>query len=104
MANDKKKMSKSQFVAAVAEKSGLTKKQAITALEAINDVVKGEIDKKGPGEVTLPGLLKINVVVKPAVPAGERRNPFTGEMKMYPAKPARRVVKARPLKALKDAV
>ena len=104
MANDKKKLSKSQFVAAVAEKSGLSKKQAVAAMEAVNDVVKDELGKKGPGEVIIPGLLKINVVVKPAVPAREGINPFTKQPTIFKARPARKVVKARPIKALKDAV
>jgi hypothetical protein len=50
----------------------------------------------------MPGLFKIKVVSKAAVPAGERMNPFTKQMQMMPAKPARRVIKIRPLKALKD--
>jgi nucleoid DNA-binding protein len=99
---EKKRLSKSQFVATVADKSGLSKKQAATVMEAMNALITRELNRNG--EVTLPGLIKLVVAKKPAVPAGERRNPFTGEMKMYPAKPARKVVKARPVKALKDAV
>jgi nucleoid DNA-binding protein len=96
------KMTKSQFIGAVAEKSGLNKKEATAALEALNSIVVRQL--KGAGEVTIPGLLKLKVAKKPPVPAGERRNPFTGQMQMFPAKPARKVVKARPVKALKDAV
>ena len=55
--SDKKKLSKSQFVTLVAEKSGLNKKQATAALEALNAVVTGQLGKKGPGEVTIPRLL-----------------------------------------------
>jgi len=102
--SDNPKMSKSQFLASVAEKSGLNKKQAAAALEAVNTVVKGQLGKKGPGEVILPGLIKLLVVVKPATPAREGVNPFTGQKQMFKAKPARKVVKARPVKALKDAV
>ena len=101
---DKKKLSKSQFVAMVAEKSGLNKKQAATALEAVNEVVKNQLGKKGPGEVTIPGLLKVLVIVKPATPAREGISPFTKQPTIFKAKPARKVVKARPVKALKDAV
>ena len=99
-----KRMSKGQFVNAVAEKSGLTKKQANAALDAINTVVTRELSKKGPGEVVLPGLLKLSVVNKPAVPQHEGINPFTKEPMTYKAKPARKVVKVRALKALTDAV
>ena len=49
----RQRMSKAQFVTAVAEKSGLTKKQANAALDAINAVVALELGKKGPGEVIL---------------------------------------------------
>jgi len=99
-----KRMSKTQFVAAVAEKSGLTKKQANMALEAINKVVARELSKKGPGEVVLPGLLKLSVVIKPATQQHEGVNPFTKEPMTYKAKAARKVVKIRALKALTDAV
>jgi nucleoid DNA-binding protein len=99
-----KRMSKTQFVAAVAEKSGLTKKQANAALEAINTVVARELGKKGPGEVILPGLLKLTIVIKPATSQHEGVNPFTKEPMTYKAKPARKVVKIRALKALTDAV
>jgi nucleoid DNA-binding protein len=54
--------------------------------------------------VTLPGLVKLSVVSKPAVPQHEGLNPFTKQMMTYKAKPARKVVKIRPIKALKDAV
>ena len=99
-----KRMTKSQFVAAVAQKAGLEKKQAAAALDALNTVVAHELGKKGPGEVMIPGLLKLNVVDKPAVKAHEGINPFTKQPAMFKAKPARKVVKARPVKALKDAV
>jgi len=99
-----KRMSKTQFVTAVAEKSGLTKKQADAALSAINAVVVRELGKKGPGEVVLPGLLKLSVVTKPATAQHEGFNPFTKEPMTYKAKAARKVVKIRALKALTDAV
>ena len=99
-----KRMSKTQFVAAVAEKSGLSKKQTNAALEAINQVITRELGKKGPGEVVLPGLLKLSLVIKPATHAHEGVNPFTKVPMTYKAKPARKVVKVRALKTLTDAV
>ena len=99
-----KRMSKGQFVTAVAEKSGLTKKQANAALDAINAVVARELGNKGPGEVILPGLLKLSVVNKPATREHEGVNPFTKEPMTYKARAARKVVKIRALKALTDAV
>jgi DNA-binding protein HU-beta len=99
-----KKMTKSEFVTKLAEKSGLTKKQALSALDAINAMVAYELGKRGPGEVIIPGLLKLNVVEKPATPQHEGVNPFTKQPMIYKAKPARKVIKVRSLKALKEAV
>ena len=52
----------------------------------------------------IPGLLKLKTVKKKAIPAGERRNPFTGQMQHFPAKPASKKVRATALKALKDLI
>ncbi len=99
-----KRMSKSQFVATLAEKSGITKKQAAAALKSMSEMVVHQLGKHGPGEVLIPGLLKLNVVIKPATPERQGINPFTKEPTTFKAKPARKVVKARPLKSLKDAI
>jgi nucleoid DNA-binding protein len=97
-------MSKTQFVTTLAEKSGLSKQQAAAALETINAMVAQQLGRQGPGEILIPGLLIMNVVDKPATRQHEGVNPFTKEPMTYKAKPARRVIKVRPLKALKDAV
>lgn len=99
-----KRMSKSQFVTTLAEKSGLNKKQATVALDTINAMVAQQLGKRGPGEVLIPGLLKLNVVDKPATPKHEGINPFTKEPMTFKARAARKVIKVRTLKALKDAI
>jgi len=99
-----KRMSKSQFVTALAEKSGLNKKQATSALDTINVMVAQQLGKGGPGEVLIPGLLRLKVVDKPATSQHEGVNPFTKEPMIYKAKPAHKVIKVMILKALKDAV
>jgi nucleoid DNA-binding protein len=99
-----KRLNKTQFVTALSEKSGLTKKQASSALDSINAIVAQQLGKRGPGEVLIPGLLKLNVVDKPATPQHSGINPFTKVPMIYKAKPASKVIKARPLKALKDAI
>ena len=99
-----KRMNKSQFVTELVEKSGLNKKQAISALDAITVMVAQQLGKRGPGEVLIPGLLSLNVVEKPATRAREGINPFTREPMTYKAKAARRIIKVRALKALKDAI
>jgi len=97
-------MSKSQFVTTLAEKSGLNKKQATSALDTINVMVAQQLGKGGPGEVLIPGLLRLKVVDKPATSQHEGVNPFTKEPMIYKAKPAHKVIKVMILKALKDAV
>jgi len=100
------KMSKTQLIQAIvehAESSGMTKKQATAALNALNVIVAKQLSRKGPGEVTIPGIAKLQVIVKPAQPARKGINPFTKEPTVFKAKPARRVVKARVLKGMKDA-
>ena len=99
-----KRMSKTQFVTTLAEKSGLNKKQASSALDAINAMIAEQLSKRGPGEILIPGLLKLNVVDKPATRQYEGVNPFTKEPMTYKAKAAHKVIKVRLLKALKDAV
>ena len=99
-----KRMSKSQFVGAIAEKTEMSKKEVTAVLDAMNAVVIAELGKKGPGEVVLPGLLKLVVSVKPAVAAHKGINPFTKVEQMFKAKPARKVVKARALKGFKDSI
>lgn len=99
-----KRMNKSQFVAALSEQSELSKKQALSALDTLNVIITQQLGKKGPGEVLIPGLLKLNVVVKPATSKHEGINPFTKEPMTYKAKAARKVIKVRLHKSLRDAV
>ena len=99
-----KRMNKTQFVTTLAEKSGLSKKQAASALDTLNAMVAQQLGKRGPGEVLIPGLLKLSIVNKPATRKHEGINPFTKEPMTYKAKPASKVIKVRPLKALKDAI
>ena len=102
--NGKKAMNKSQLTATIAEQTGLTKAQVNGVLAALGETVQKELGKKGPGQFTIPGLLKLTVTKKPATKAREGVNPFTGEKIQIAAKPARNVVRARVLKQLKDAV
>lgn len=97
-----KRMSKTELVEAIASQSGLEKKQVNAVLDALSDVVYKEL--KAENEVVLPGLVKLTAVTKPAVPEREGINPFTKEPTIFKAKPARKIIKPRPLKALKDAV
>jgi len=98
------KLSKAQFVESMAKHSGLTKQQTVAALAALNATIAHELGKRGPGEVVIPGLLRLGVVEKPATSQHEGINPFTKEPMTYKARPARKVIRVRPLKALKDAI
>ena len=98
------RMSKSEFVGAIADKTELSKKQVSDVMDAMHAVVAKELGKGGPGEVVLPGLLKLVVSVKPATPERQGINPFTKQPTVFKAKPARKVVKARVLKGLKDSL
>jgi len=100
----KKPMTKSQIMAAIAEETELTKKQVAAVFDSLAAQIKASLGKKGPGVFTVPGLIKLRVVRKPATKARKGINPFTGEEIMIKAKPARNVVKAAALKALKDMV
>lgn len=100
------KLTKTQLVQAIVDHTqdtGMTRKQAVAALNALNVIIARQLGRKGPGEITLPGIAKLQVIVKPAQPARKGINPFTKEPTVFKAKPARRVVKARILKGMKDA-
>ena len=97
-----KAATKSEILAGIAKSTELSRKQVVSVLEALTGQIKVAVGKKGPGIFALPGLMKIIVVNKPAVAAHEGINPFTKQTQMFAAKPARRVVKIRALKALKD--
>jgi len=99
-----KAATKAEIYGILSEKSGLTKKQVAGLFDAINELVISHLGKKGPGVVIVPGLLKLKKVNKPATKAKQGINPFTKEPMTIKAKPARNVIKAQPLKALKDAV
>jgi nucleoid DNA-binding protein len=99
-----KRMSKSQFVTVLSEKSGLSEKQTVTALDTINLIIAQELGKQGPGEVLIPGLFKLSLIDKPATPKHKGINPFTKEPMIYKAKAAYKVIKVRLHKSIKDAI
>jgi len=95
-------MSKTELIDAIAGQSEVEKKQVKAVLDALNDIVYKEL--KAQHDVVIPGLLKLQLVTKPATPEREGINPFTKEKTIFKAKPERKVIKPRPVKALKDAV
>ena len=99
-----KAATKSEIYQKLAEATSLTRKQIASVFEALGKLIEDELGKKGPGIFTVPGLLKLKKIIKPATKARKGINPFTKEEQMFKAKPARNVVKALPLKSLKDMV
>ena len=99
-----KPATKGEVYTKLATKTGLSKKQVSTVFESLTELIGNELGKKGPGLFVVPGLLKLKVVRKPATKAKTGINPFTKEPMTYKAKPARNVVKALPLKSLKEMV
>jgi nucleoid DNA-binding protein len=102
MAKSAKPASKSEILSNIAQKTGLSRKQVASVFEALSGQIKAAVGKKGPGVFALPGLVKITVVHKPATPKRKGINPFTKQEQIFAAKPARKVIKVRPFKALKD--
>lgn len=98
----KDKMTKSQIVASLADSTELSKKQVNAVLDELNTLIERSIKKRSVGEFTIPGVMKITTVKKPARKARKGINPFTGEETMFKAKPASIAVKIRPLKKLKE--
>ncbi len=100
-----KSMNKSTLLNEIAEASGLTRKQVTSVFDSLTNILKGEVGKKKDGVLNVMRLVKVYKVQKPAQPAGKRPNPFKpGEMMEVKAKPARNVIKVRPLKDLKSMV
>ena len=95
-------MTKTAITEEIAGNTGLTKKQVSSVFDELGVLIERHIKKGAAGQFSLPGLMKIEVRRKPATKARKGINPFTGEETVFKAKPARNVVKIRPLKKLKD--
>ncbi|HBO13192.1 MAG TPA: integration host factor [Halieaceae bacterium] len=98
----KDKLTKTQIVGNIAESTGLSKKQVSDVMVELEALIERSIKKRSVGEFTLPGLMKITTVKKPARKARKGINPFTGEETVFKAKPASVAVKVRPLKKMKE--
>jgi nucleoid DNA-binding protein len=93
---------KSEILAHISKETELSKKQVGSVFESLNTLIKKSL--RGAGVFTMPGLLKMKVVKKPATKARKGINPFTGEETMFKAKPASKKVRAAALKSLKEMV
>ena len=96
--------SKSDVFGTIAEQVGIHRRDVAGVFHVMGAIIKADLSKSGPGVFKVPGLMRITVQRKPATKARMGVNPFTKEEVMFKAKPARNVVKVRPLRALKEMV
>ncbi len=97
-----KVMTKSELVGKIAAETGRSNKEVKGVLETLAKVGYKELKKSGT--FLVPGFAKFVVIRKAATKARKGINPFTKEPTVFKAKPARKIVRARPVKAAKDAV
>ena len=97
-------MTKTQLLDALCESTGLQKKDVASVLNELEVVIERHIKRRAVGTFTLPSLLKIKTVRKPATKARKMISPFTGQEITVAAKPASRTVKVQPLSGLKRMV
>ena len=99
-----KKFTKTEILNEIAQNTNLSKKEVAAVIDELSVLIERHIKKRAVGEFTLPGLLKIKSVVRPARPARKGvPNPFKpGETMDIPRKPATTRVKVLPLKKLKE--
>lgn len=95
-------LSKSELIQKIADQSDVSKRDVKAVIEQMAELGYKELKKSG--SFLVPGFAKFVVIKKPAVKARKGINPFTKEPTVFKAKPARKMIKARPVKAAKDAV
>lgn len=95
-------MTKSEILNQIVKETKLSRKQAGAVLESLSGCIRKGL--RSTGLFTVPGLMKLKVVKKPATKEREGTNPFTGEKMVFKAKPASKKVRILPLKALKNMV
>ena len=96
-------LTKTQLLSLIAAETEMTRREVGAVMDELSRIVSRHLRKRGgAGQFTLPGLLKIKTIRKPATRARKGKNPFTGEEMMFKPKPARTVVKIQPLKGLKE--
>ena len=99
-----KARTKSGFFQTIADHVGISRREVAGVLHVMGSMIKSDLSKNGSGVFTLPGLLRITAKRKPATKARQGINPFTKEPITIKAKPARNVVRVRPLRGLKAMV
>ena len=98
----KGKLSKSQIVTMIAKDVDLTRKQVSEVMNSLDSLIERSLRKSGCGQFTLPGMMKITTIKKPARKSRKGTNPFTGEEVVFKSKPASVAVRIRALKKMKE--
>ena len=93
---------RSVLMSTLVERTELNKKQVLSVLESLTEIMIAHLAKKGPGQFKWPGILMMKIKDKPATKARKGINPFTGQETTFAAKPAQRLIKIKPLKILKQ--
>ncbi|MCG8460216.1 MAG: HU family DNA-binding protein [Holophagales bacterium] len=93
---------KARLFAAISEETGLSRREVAAVFDSLSRLIHRHLKKRGAGELTLPGLCKFRVSTRKATKSRTMTHPTTGEEIRIPAKPARRIVRIRALKAVKD--
>jgi nucleoid DNA-binding protein len=104
VAASSKPRSKGEVFRTIAEHVGVSRRDVAGVFHALGSLIKADLSKNGSGTFKVPGLMRITVKRKPATKARMGINPFTKEQVMFKAKPARNVVRIRPLAGLKEMV
>lgn len=102
-----KPRTKGEIYRTIAEHNGLARKQVVGVFETMAKMMSVDLAKPSPNKpkvFVVPGLMKVTAKFKPAVPARQGKNPFTGQMQMFKAKPASTSLKIRALRQLKQMV
>ena len=99
-----KPRSRGEVFGTIAQHVGIHRRDVAAAFHVMGSIIKADLSKSGSGVFKVPGLMRITVKRKPATPARMGINPFTKEQVMFKAKPARNVIRVRPLQSLKAMV
>ena len=99
-----KARSKGDVFRTIADHVGIHRRDVAAVFHAMAHMIKADLSKNGAGVFKVPGLMRITVKRKPATKERQGINPFTKEPMVFKAKPARNVVRVRPLRALKAMV
>lgn len=104
VASSKKPRSKAEVYSTIAQHVGVHRRDVAAVFHTMASMIRADLSKAGSGIFNVPSMMRITVKRKPATKARQGINPFTKEPMTFKAKPARNVVRVRPLKALKEMV